>query len=392
MRPRAGLVCFLQGSIAAGERPISGVFVTEMPDLRTRVALLDELRPLCRIWLAPRAFSLEPLPGGFSGAPLFLVRAQDTAHVLKAFAPGTTPARARFVHALMRHLRERDVGEVPALLEAPDGATFLTDRGGTLWEMQAFVSGQTAAEPTLRQVESTLRVLTRLHAAAAAMPENPPDTGPSPGILRRVDQARAWLIRPWHGLRDAAPTDAPLARLVRARLAEACELLRAADGERLIAAVAALEPRPVGRQSVLRDVWAAHVLFDQLQVDRVAGIIDFHAAATDTPATDVARLLGSWMTAAAAAPEWWAERLAAYGAPSSTVTDDVRLVPFLAATGIVFGLDNWFRWVLEANRTFERPEAVAARLEWLVAMLPTAFQILADRRHGLGLTAEKFRL
>ncbi|MFM8415095.1 MAG: phosphotransferase [Planctomycetota bacterium] len=362
--------------------------------MRSRAAPLDELRRLCHVWLATREFSLEPLAGGFSGSPLFLVRTPDAAHVLKAFAPGTSPGRARFVHALVRHLRRRGVAEVPAVLDPPAGESFLADREGRLWELQAFVAGQPVTAPSLRQVGSALEVLARLHAAAAEMPENPPDTGPSPGIARRVEQARAWLASPWHRLRDAAASSTaggPLARLVAERLGAACDRLRAADGERIIAAVAAIEPQPVGRQAVLRDVWAAHVLFDAPATDRVTGVIDVHAAATDTPATDLGRLLGSWMTADAVAPEWWAERLVAYDALPQA-EGALRLVPFLAASGILFGLDNWFRWVLEAGRTFDRPDEVTARLDWLVSMLPTALEILANRRNELGLTAENCSL
>lgn len=359
--------------------------MTEKPVFPTRAAQLDELRALCRIWLATREVSLDPLPGGFSGAPLFVVRSGPATHVLKGFAPGTTPARARFVHALMHHLRRRGLEVVPGVMEAPSGASFLADRSGTLWELQSFVAGEPAASPSSGQVRSALRVLSRLHALAAEMPENPPDVGPSPGIARRIEQARGWLARPWPALRTAADAaaDRPLARLAGERLGTACDLLRAAEGQRIVAAIAALEPRPVRRQSVLRDVWSAHVLFHPVGSERVSGIIDFHAAATDTPATDVARLLGSWMTTAAAAADWWTERLGAT-ADLPLPTGDVGLVRFLAASGILFGVDNWFRWLLEAGRTFDRPAAVATRLDWLLSMLPTALEILANHRDGFG--------
>lgn len=350
----------------------------ERPVLRSQAAERDDLRRLCETWLATREFSLEPMAGGFSGSPLHLVRTAGAAHVLKAFAPGTSPGRARFVHALMRHLRERGVTEVPTLLEAPDGASFRADCEGRLWELQSFVAGQPLTNPSLQQVGVALAALARLHAAAARMPENPPDSGPSPGIVRRIEQARAWLARPWHVLRDAADgaVAGPLTTLIRQRLLAADELLETAGGGRIIAAIAVVEPRPLPRQAVLRDVWSAHVLFDPFARDHVTGIVDFHAAASDTPAVDVARLLGSWMTADATAPEWWAERLAAYAAAHPAAADG-PLVRFLAATGILFGLDNWFRWVLEEGRTFDRPAAVAARLDWLVSRLPTALDVLA---------------
>lgn len=43
-------------------------------------------------------------------------------------------------------------------------------------------------------------------------------------------------------------------------------------------------------QPCIRDIWHDHVLFDG---DRVTGLIDFGAMQIDTPATDIARLVGS---------------------------------------------------------------------------------------------------
>ena len=81
-------------------------------------------------------------------------------------------------------------------------------------------------------------------------------------------------------------------------------------------AVPGLLPRAIGQlaplsnialpvQPCIRDIWHDHVLFTG---DEVTGIIDFGAMDIDTPATDVARLLGSlvgddeagWRTASSA--------------------------------------------------------------------------------------------
>jgi hypothetical protein len=49
---------------------------------------------------------------------------------------------------------------------------------------------------------------------------------------------------------------------------------------------------------------------------------------------------------------------------------------FLAASGIVFGLDNWFRWVLEEGRRFDDATAVTGRVDRLLGTLPAALEIL----------------
>lgn len=350
-----------------------------MPVLQRPRVVTPGLQPPWQQWFvaAPR---IEPLPrAGFSGSPLLLAHSTHGTYVLKAFTPGTLPGRVRFVHALMRHLRGEGLGEVPELFDTAAGESFVIDESGRPWELQRFVAGDPAFEPTDHQVTAALTLLSRLHAAAATMPENPPAAGPSPGIARRIEQARAWLHRPWEALGDGpAAADHQLASALRPRVSAAAATLRRAAGERLIASLAALEPRPIQRQSVVRDLWAAHVLFAADEPGRVTGIVDFHAATTDTPATDVARLLGSWLSEAAVRPEWWSERLSAYrppvGSPPARGLRD--LVMFLAASGIVFGLDNWFRWVLEEGRRFDDATAVTGRVDRLLGTLPAALEIL----------------
>jgi Ser/Thr protein kinase RdoA (MazF antagonist) len=355
-----------------------------MPVLPRPRVVTPGFEPPWRQWFAAGTAAIEPLPrAGFSGSPLFLVRAARGSYVLKAFAPGTLPGRVRFVHALMRHLQRHGLAEVPELLDAA-GESFVIDEAGRPWELQQFVVGEPAFEPTECQVAAALALLARLHAAAATMPENPPAAGPSPGIVRRIEQARAWLARPWEAVVErpaATGFDHPLEAPFRQRATAAAATLRRAAGEGIIAGIAAVEPRPIFRQSVVRDLWAAHVLFAADEPASVAGIIDFHAATTDTPATDVARLLGSWMTAAAVDPEWWSEQLSAYRPPvgSPSAAGFCELVMFLAASGIVFGLDNWFRWVLEEGRRFDDVQAATGRVDRLLAMLPAALEILRRR-------------
>jgi len=366
-----------------------------MPVLPLASPALSDLRQICRRWFPEAAVDLEPLTGpGFSGSPLYLVRAGREQHVLKAFAGGSSLGRVRFVQALVRHLRDRGVSEVPALRAAVAGERFVVDAAGRVWEMQAFVPGRETADPTMPQVMAAIAAVGRLHAAAASMPENPPDVGPSPGIARRIAQARGWLLRPWELVLEAVPpaaVESGLAARLRPRFAEAAATLRQARAERILAAIAAAEPGPLVRQTVLRDIWSAHVLFPTAGQPRVAGIVDLHAAGADTPATDLGRLLGSWMTARSAEPDWWRRRLAAY---DGTEPDEAftRLVMFLAASGTLFGLDNWLRWVFEEGREFGDVRAVVTRVDRLVSVLPTALEILAAVPDPPGLTLENCSL
>ena len=58
-------------------------------------------------------------------------------------------------------------------------------------------------------------------------------------------------------------------------------------------------------------------------------------------------------------------------------TQLVALVELLAATGVVLGLDNWFRWLLEEDRWFPDWDAVAERLEQHQTGLEEALGCLA---------------
>jgi Ser/Thr protein kinase RdoA (MazF antagonist) len=361
----------------------------EMPVLPSRPPRSHPLAALCRSWFPAAEVAIEPLAAAsFSGSVLYRVTSAAGCHVLKSFAPGTSAARIRFVHALMRHLRERGIGEVPAVRDTVAGETFVTDGDGQAWELQAFMPGLPRERPTAAAVSEAATFLGRVHAVAATMPENPPDVGPSPGMVRRIGQARGWLERPWGRLVEdstAARCRSMLADALRPRVDRAAGLVADAAAHRTIAAIAALEPRPVTRQAVLRDVWSAHLLFAAGRPPRVTGLVDFHAAGIETPATDIARLLGSWLDPEAVTTVWWFEFLAAYVAGGGPAGLE-HAVPFLAASGIVFGLDNWFRWVLVEGRDFPGPTAVLSRVDRLLASLPTALEILGNPLLCPGLT------
>ena len=166
-----------------------------------------------------------------------------------------------------------------------------------------------------------------------------------------------------------------LASALEERLASAVALFAAGDGAQMLLALARIEPSPLLCQVVLRDVWSEHILF--ANPDRVVGVIDLHAAGIDTPATDLARLLGSWLPPhALVGPEWWAGGIAAYQTLRPLTAREVSLVPLLAASGVVFGLDNWFRWVLGEGRSFAAPARVVSRVDRLLATLPAALATL----------------
>ena len=74
---------------------------------------------------------------------------------------------------------------------------------------------------------------------------------------------------------------------------------------------------------------------------------------------------------------WWEAHLLPYEDVRPLPTRERRLIPFLAASSVVFGLNHWFHWTLEEGRQFGSTTQVTGRLDRLLEQLPTALDMLA---------------
>jgi Ser/Thr protein kinase RdoA (MazF antagonist) len=332
---------------------------------------------VCAAWLGGDAVRAWPLAaGGLSGVSLYAVEHLATGRrfVLKRFHASATIDRCTWVHALMRQLRAAGIDVVPEVIDRPEAPpetrTLLVDHRGGPWELVAFMPGRATERPTAGQAAAAMQSLARLHVAAAAWIDGGQAQGPAPGVIRRREQARQLLAMPWRQRRAAIAGDAD--PVVVAIFAQAIDVFESRGGARTLEAVVAAKSGAIPLQPVLRDVWSDHVLFDE-HGGRVTGIVDYHAAAIDTPATDLARLLGSWSLAAERCErpllEAWRDAIDAYEEVRPLASAERRLIPWLHATGVILGLDNWFRWTLEEGRTFPDAPRMHKRITRLVAAL-----------------------
>jgi len=340
----------------------------------------EEIRRVCTLWGYGPATVCEPLGAtGFSGAALHAMQFAGIAgrHVLKAFAADAPRERCEWVHHLMRHARAAGATEVPEMLASADGRTVVTAADGRHWELVRFVGGRPCESPSPAAADAALESVARLHRALASLPGTAPLRGPSPGAVRRIEQVRSLLRRPWSmRLPDGGSSAIDGGMLGSFQAAE--RMLLSAEGAKALRAVAEREPAVVPCQAVVRDLWSDHVLFEPAGSTRVAGIVDFHAAGVDTPATDIARLLGSWRsTGSASLVERWREPLASYERMRPLTAEERWLIDWLHASAVVCGLDNWFRWLVEENRQFPDGNRVAARVSRLLDDLPAAVAWLA---------------
>jgi len=340
---------------------------------------------LCRRWCATGPVSVAPLgAAGFSGSQVYMVELPDSPgrFVLKSFHAAASRDHAAFVHQLVRHIRAECSTQLAEVMPALDGDTVVIDVDGRLWELSRFMPGVAVPCPTHTQAAAATTALARLHLAAAGLPDHPPRAGISPGVERRINQARQLLAQPWQARRAAWSqggrsllTDDTFAALDD-RVATAIAIFNQCGGEMLLARVAAMRSRSCVLQPVLRDVWCDHVLFADARSDEVTAIIDLHAAGIDTPATDLARLMGSWCSPGErehpSLMDRWPEAIAAYERARPLSREESELIPFLYGTGVVLGLDNWFRWTLDEHRVFPDARRMLDRIDRLLTELPGA--------------------
>jgi len=114
-------------------------------------------------------------------------------------------------------------------------------------------------------------------------------------------------------------------------------------------------------QPCIRDIWHDHVLFTG---DEVTAIIDFGAMDIDTPATDVARLLGSLVGDDEAG---WRIGVSAYSTIRPLSTVEEHTAKALDTSSPILAGCNWLRWIRVEGRQFEDRERIIERFRRIVA-------------------------
>ncbi len=357
---------------------------------------------------------IEPVPGGLSGSPVArVILATGSTWALKRLPASCDALRAVWLHRFLGHLRAAPLEWIPTVA-AVRGESVCRDASGGLWEMLSWMPGRPQHKPDVAQRRAMIEAVAAVHARAATFAEQPAAEGVPPACRDRIEQCRRLQQEPWAcrfgGVRfpggESGATRRETPRLAHA-LATASRMLTGA-GIDAVRRVAASQPAESPLMVVLRDLSADHLLLgddERPGVDaswdstslgsRVTGLIDFHAARFDSPACDLARLLASWhagLPSRAAIDEavaWYTERRCAEDFVAQDPQRLAALVDFLSATGVVLGLDNWFRWLLEEHRWFPDAGAVLARVEMHVAALEGALSRL--RGVPLALSADSRR-
>jgi homoserine kinase type II len=298
--------------------------------------------------------------GGMSGAKFWRIHAPRGVLALRRWpAEHPTPDRLRFIHAVIQQAG-RTLDFLPVPITTRDGHTFISD-DGHLWELAPWMPGTAdyAASPNAKKLTSAMSALARFHLAVsdfhkASLPEF--ETGSS-AIVSRIERLQELAHGGVQQLAQAVtnsvwPEFAPLAREFLAVLPAALPVA--------ISQNAPLADLRFSLQPCIRDIWSDNVLFTR---DEVTGVVDFGAMEIDTPAVDVARLLGSL---AGPDPTSRQTGIAAYERVRPLSTNELRAVAALDTTIVLLAGCNWVRWIYVERRQFDNPAQICQHFRRIV--------------------------
>src|SRR3954471_11492519 len=300
-------------------------------------AVLANYPPDCR------PTTIEPLGsvGGMSGAQIWRIHSPRGEFALRRWPiEHPAPDRLRFIHAVLRHAATNGCDFLPVPATTRDGETFIRHTEH-LWELAPWMPGIASYElsPSLEKLRVALHALAEFHNAVADYP-NPTVADSSAGLnaierhLARLNGVSPVRINQLAQVINDAPWPelAPLARQFVA-------ILTRTIPQAMAQLVPLSQVRPA-LQPCIRDVWSDHILFTGSEV---TGIIDFGAVDFDIPATDIARLLGSF--AQLSVGDTWTEGLAAYNEVRPISDIESRAAQALDASGTILAGCNWIQWI-----------------------------------------------
>jgi Ser/Thr protein kinase RdoA (MazF antagonist) len=303
-------------------------------------------------WFADEEVRLEPLGSGssFSDVTLWRVQTREGCFVLRKWGPQWS-SRVYAIHAYQLFLNAfRDGAGIatPEPLKTIDGNQRVHWEGqrANSWTLVRWVPGEADywRSPTPKKLEAALSALGRLHRASLAVPifdgELDSGVGVSPALLKRharlvllMDSELLDLRRRLHNGGDEPEHSLSL---------EAVSLIERAASRQLQAVM-----RVAGVELPLQwrhgDPWHDHILFTG---DEVSGIIDFGAAGIDSPAGDVARLLGSLV---GDDREGWRRGLDAYQSVRPLSDRELEATHIFDATGTIISAANWIGWLRDVS-------------------------------------------
>ena len=261
--------------------------------------------------------------------------------------------RLNRLHGAMRSAFENGLKFVPIVFWKPNQQT-CHYCCGRFWDLTAWMSGLAdfRVNPSMPRLQAACRALAQLHETWS----NESIVAIPPSVLRRLESTRQWeeAIRADWRPQIAADELDPVTRIAR-RIWPLLPPFMPEIQKRLECWTG-----PRNLQPCVCDIWHDHVLFTG---DEVTGIIDYGSMRIDTPATDLARMLGSLVGDDL---KMWNAGFAAYREVRLLDQADATLARVLDWTGVVLGAANWLHRLYVEKRTYQDRYLVANRMQALV--------------------------
>ena len=302
---------------------------------------------------------IEPIrsPLAFSGAELWRIRTALGDYLLRRWPEETDPSRIAAIHRVLRFVAPQLPGLIAPPLSAQGGSTAI-HAAQTWWSLSPWLSGSSPEQSPVseKKIENASRALAKFHRVAKDYPADgyfpAASLGIAPGLQQRLLRLRQLPeLVPRLVAAKAHPKYNSLNEL-RFEIVQHCTAL----ANPLWAELQGLASLTVPLQLCLRDVWRAHVLYED---DEVTGLIDYDALRIDSVAADISRLLGSL---AGDEMNLWQAGLVAYAAerPLSEYERNT-IIAYDRSAVLLTGL-QWLEWIYLDNREFSHPQAVEERV------------------------------
>ncbi len=283
----------------------------------------------------------QTIAGGLSAARLWMCHSGTSLACLRRWPPEHPRlSRLQFIHQAIEAAGHGGLDFVPRLYRALGSDSYILTEGA-FWELSTWMPGSASylREPSDNRMAAAIVALAQLHGCWNRWKST---LGLAPAFERRAVALANWLARIEAGelwqVRFSDPIVAELGR-------KTIEILNI-HGPQMIGPLRELAQREWLVQPVLRDIRSDHVLFVN---DRVGGIIDYGALDFDTPATDLARLLGSLEPSNSAAR---VRGLELYRQQIECPDFSWETIDLLDQASTILACAQWFEWLVLERREF----------------------------------------
>ena len=321
---------------------------------------------------------------GFSGAVVLRVVVQESLHApeiefcLRGWPPDSLQReRLLGLHRLLEHIHKSGVKQVPVPVKSKFGTTLYAE-ASQFWQLEPWMPGRAdfSSAPSDARLQNAMTVLAQWHEAAARFEPRSSEGNwfkshvaeTSPTVADRLDRIERFYTQDARKLRDILGqttslgswgTDYPELVTLSRRILDAFDCAVQSIGSEL----QSYRDVKFRLHPCLRDVWHDHLLFDG---EQVTGLIDPNAAKTETPATDLARLLGSFLGDDS---DRWEVALAAYRGVRPLSDREAKAARVIDRSTVLLSGMTWLERLFVQQQNYASPPRILDRLRQIVPRL-----------------------